>query len=289
MSLLVPDYSNQFEWQLSAHGFATRPTASMGISITPGNNAKGTYVTLISGANLVNDVYGILININSNAVSAAARDALIDIGTDPAGGTTFTAVIPNLLGGSASTSILIGGGHWYYFPLAIKAGSTIGAAASVNNATVGTLRVNCIVFGKPTRPEMCKTCQRVTAYGITTASSSGTAVTPGTTSDGTWTSLAATIAERNWWWQVGVGINQATITAVGYTADLGVGDATNKRIIIQDQYYAGDIAENWGMVGLNPVNQGAYDTPSGVTVYGRLQASGTAVTGLSMAAYGCGD
>jgi hypothetical protein len=286
MSFLVPSYPAQFEWSLSAHGYGTRPAAAMGISVTPGNNAKGSYATLISGANLINDVYGILIHINSNGVSTAARDTLVDIGTDPAGG-TFGVVIPNLIGSSAGSAIL--GGLWYYFPLSIKAGSTIGAAASVNNATVGTLRVNAIVFGRPDRPEVCKTGQRVTAYGATTATSTGTAVTPGTTSDGTLTSLAAAIAERNWWWQLGVGVNNGTITAVNYAGDLAVGSSTSlNRLIIQDQLWWGDAAENWHTSPLGMMS-GEYDAASGVNVYGRLQCSGTAITGLSMIAYGLGD
>ena len=256
----------------------------MGVAVTPGNNTKGAYATLISAANFANDAYGILIHINSGATSAAARDMLIDIGTDPAGGTTFGVVIPDLLGSAAGTAI-VGGGIWYYFPLFIKAGSTLGARASVNNATVGTVRVNAIVYGRPRRPEYVKAGQKVTAYGITAGTSSGTAVTSGTTSDGTWTALATAIAERNWWWQVGVGVNNGTITAVNYTADLAAGDATNKDMLIEDHTYYGDTAENWSCSPVN-IMSGENAVASGVNVYGRLQCSGTAITGLSMAAYG---
>jgi hypothetical protein len=289
MSLLVPKFGNEFQWAVSAHGYSTRPSANMGVTVTPGNNAKGTYVALISAANLVNDVYGVLIHINSNAVSAAARDTLVDISVDPAGGTSFSGnvVIPNLIGSCAGTAIT--GGIWYYFPLAIKAGSSIGAGASVNNATVGTLKVNLIAYGRPVHPELCKTGSRVTAYGVTTGTSTGTAVTPGTTSDGTFTVLASAISQRNWWWQQGVGVNNATITAVGYGADLAVGSSTSlNTIVIQDHMWWGDTAEGWhaSPVGLM---SGEYDVASGVNVYGRLQATGTAITGLSMAAYGLGD
>lgn len=286
MSLLTPVFANQFEWAASAHGFATRPAASMGISVTPGNNVKGAYSTLISGANVINDVYGILIHINANSVSAAARDTLVDIGIDPAGGTSFGVVIPNLLGSCAGDSSF--GGIWYYFPLLIPAGSTIGAAASINNATVGTLRVNAIIYGRPRRPENVKVGQRVTAYGVTTGTSSGTAVTAGTTSEGAWTQLAAAIGERNWWWQLGMGVNDSTMSALIYGADLSIGDATTKDIIIQDTLFYSDATER---LNSNPIGMlsGTYNASAGLNVYGRLQCSGTADSALSLSAYGLGD
>ncbi len=51
---------------------AARPASAYGLSVTPGNNTKGSYGQLISGASLTDDVYGIYVNINSNTVSATA-------------------------------------------------------------------------------------------------------------------------------------------------------------------------------------------------------------------------
>lgn len=285
MSLLVPPGFDQFQWWQTAHGLSTRPAAAMGVSVTPGNNSKGSYATLISAGNVVNDVYGILIHINSGFTTATARDCIVDIGTDPAGGTSFGVVIPDLLGSCSGDATF--GGHWYYFPLAIKAGSTIGARASQNGVTTA-IRVNCRIFGRPTRPELCKTGSRVTAYGITGASSNGTSVTSGTTSEGSWTSLATNIAERNWWWQMGMGVNDSTMSALCYHADLGAGDATNKTMLIEDQLYWSDATERLNNSPIG-VLMGETDVASGVNVYGRLQCSGTADAGLSLAGYGLGD
>jgi hypothetical protein len=125
---------------------------------------------------------------------------------------------------------------------------------------------------------------KVIAYGISTGTSTGTAVTPGTTSEGTWTSLGTIATGDNpWFWQYGVGINQGTITAVGYTGDLGIGDASNKAIVGEDRVWQGTTGEQWYDDGYGIHH---YQAKEGDIVYGRLQCSGTAVSGISMAAYG---
>lgn len=282
MALFVPHAAQSFEWWTSNN--TGRPAAAMGTSITPGNNTMGSYTQILSGASVAQDVYGIYVMINSNTVSAAARNALVTIGVDPAGGTSYTDTIPTLLGSCAGAATV--GGIWYYFPLWIRAGSSIAAQASVNNATVGTLRVYTQVFGQPTNPEAVKVGTYVDAFGVTTGTSSGTAITSGTTSEGAWTALATSISRSCWWWQIGMGVNDTTMAALVYAADLASGDASNKRVIIQDQLFNSSSAE---ALSSPPMTVGCeMDVAAGVNVYGRLQCSGTADSSLSMAAYGLG-
>jgi hypothetical protein len=245
----------------------------------------GTYAQVLTAANVSHDVFGLAIQFSSNAVSATARDTIVDIGVDAAGGTSYTVLIPTLLASSAAPSIgAFGSGLNYFFPLYIKAGSTVAVRASVNNATVGTLRCGLRVFGAPRDRTNTVVGTKVIAYGITSATSTGTAVTPGTTSDGTWTSLGTIATGDNpWFWQYGVGVNQGTITAVGYSGDLGVGDASNKVIVAEDRVWQGTTAEQWYD---NGPSYSFYQASPGDIVYGRLQASGTAVSGISMAAWG---
>lgn len=277
----VPNSAGDFAWQVSSIS-ATRPAANMGTSVTPGNNTKGSYsAAILTSANVARDVFGLLVNINSGSTAAAARDILVDIGVDPAGGTSFSVLVPDLLGSCASTWLL-GGGVWYYFPIWIKAGSSLAARASVNNGTVGTVRVALTAFGSPRDRRMTRVGTKVTAYGITAASSSGTAVTAGTTAEGAWTQLAASTSHANWWWQLGMGCNDGTMSALAYAIELGLGDATNKRVVIPDNLVITDGAENltkWLAFG-----EGV--SPSGVGVYGRIQCSGAADAALSLAAYG---
>jgi hypothetical protein len=273
-----------YGWSFSSTG-ATRVAAAWGTSVTPGNNTMGTYAQVLSAANVAKDVFGIYIQFNSNAVSAAARDTICDIGVDTAGGSSYTVLIPTLLASCAAPSIgATGSGLNYYFPLYIPAGSTVACRASVNNATVGTLRCGIRVVGAPRHRQNMHVGTKVIAYGISAGTSTGTAVTPGTSSEGSWTSLGTIASGDNpWYWQYGVGINQGTITAVAYSGDLGIGDGSNKAIVCEDRVWQGTTTEQWYDNGSIPSH---YQAAAGDIVYGRLQCSGTAVSGISMAAWG---
>lgn len=282
--LWVPSGANAYNWSFSSVQ-TTRPAAAMGTSVTPGNNTKGTTVQVLSSANVSKDVFAILINVNSGATSAAARDILLDIMVDPAGGTSWSVLIPDLLVSCAAPYNIGNGGVWYYFPLWVKAGSSIGARASVNNATVGTLRCNLTVYGSPRDRRIIRVGTRVEAIGITSASSSGTAVTNGTTSEGAWTSLG-TLSRSAWWWQLGVGVSNGTMSALAYHCDLSIGDATNKVVVIENALVTTTTSEQLNnMLTTTDVGKNA---PSGLTVYARSQCSGTANTGFSMAGYALG-
>lgn len=277
----VYGFGNAFNWRISDI-LNTRPAAALGATVTPGNNTKGSYAAVLTSGNVSRDVFGLLININSNAVSAAGRDALVDIGVDPAGGSSYTVLIPDLLGSCAAPYNIGQGGCWYYFPIWVRSGSSIGARASVNNATVGTLRCSITAFGSPRDHRSARVGTKVQAIGITAASSRGTTVTSGTTAEGAWTSLG-TLTDAAWWWQIGMGVNDTTMSALSYHADLSVGNASEKTMVIENANITTTAAEQLNM-GPNFVDCQKL-TPSGSTVYGRLQCSGTADSALSLAAY----
>lgn len=282
--LWVPSGANAFNWSFSSVQ-TTRPAAAMGTAVTPGNNTKGSWVQILSAANVSRDVFGLLINVNSNNVSAAARNTILDIGVDPAGGTAYNVLVPDLLVSCAAPYNIGNGGVWYYFPIWIKAGSTVAARASVNNATVGTLRCNLTIFGSPRDRRLIKVGTRVEALGVTAASSSGTSVTNGTTSDGAWTSVG-TLARSAWWWQLGLGISSGSMSALAYHADLAVGDASNKVIVIENALVTTTTSEQLNnMVTVTDVGK---TTPAGTNVYARSQCSGTANTPFSMIGYALG-
>lgn len=175
---------NSFEFAVSNQ--AAPSAASYGTSITPGaNDAKGSYTQLLTA--LSDDCYGVVVGITGAAVSANAKPALVDIGADPAGGSSYSIIIPDLNGSATRgwTSALVTG-IWYYFPLYVKAGSSLGARAQVGNATAGTIRVFVKLFGRPTHPENLKFGTYVDAIGVDSANSRGTAVTAGNGSKGSY-------------------------------------------------------------------------------------------------------
>jgi hypothetical protein len=257
---------NYFNWR--ADNATTPSTSSVGTSLTPGNNTKGSWVTCIASGSVTEDVYGIFIALNGAGVSALAKDCIVDIGIDPAGGTSFTVVLADLYAGNNGVMNANGGGFiTFYFPLFIKSGSTIGARASVNNATVGTVRAKISIFGKPSAPELFKTAAFVRSYGTDAANSRGTAVTIGaSSSEGSWTSIG-TIADDNvWHWQLGCGINENAYQDTTYVVDMAIGDGSNKFMVMENIPMIMGDAET---IGTRIMNNTTYQAANGATIYVR--------------------
>lgn len=278
--LYVPS-SGDFRWQIaSASG---RPATNMGTSITPSGTANTFtgYSTLLSGASVTEEVWGILINFNSFATSAAAKNAIATIGTDPAGGTSFTDIILNLLCTGASPYNVGSGGVWYYFPLFIPAGSSIGCKVSLNSTSTTAVRAWCTLFGKPTHPETTRRGTFVETIGATPASSSGTAITPGGASEGSWTSLGAT-SRPTWWHQLGWGANNSAFNAVATHWDLAA-DSAGAKMLIQDMNVCTTTSEQTNNQALTAGCVANVD--GGTTLYARGQCSGAVITNQSVAAY----
>lgn len=265
----------------------TAGVAAPGAVITPGNDAYGTYVQLLSAAQVTDDAYGIWICINSVAVSAVTRNLLANIGADPGGGTAYQVVIPDLLGSCAGSMTGTGlGGIWYYFPLGFRAGTSLACQMSVHNATVGT--GNCFVklVRQPSQGVPPRVGSYVRAFGVTSASSSGTAVTPnGAGSKSAYVQLG-TIAAGDvlWSWCGGIGCDNSVMSNNQSTWDFAIGSASNKRIVISDQLVIPTAAEVL-----------AYTSPGATAIgiggdglYVRAGGSASSPTGMSAIMYGVG-
>lgn len=263
--------------------YTTRPATAWGTSLTPGQNSYPAYASLSTTA--TKECFGMMINIGSGASSTNNRDIIVKIGMDPAGGSSYADFISHLLGSASAPYGTLGGGHWYYFPVYVPSGATFAGTASVNNATVGTVRVALWLFADPVNPDGLKYGHRVETIGATTASSSGTAVTSGTASEGSWTSLG-TSANTNFYWELGVGCNDGTMSALIYHAELSAdNNATRPKILIPDVVIEASSTEQFSK-NLQPALFTGDEVVAGATIYGRLQCSGTADSSLSMIAYG---
>lgn len=275
--LHVPVGANSYSLTTPSWG-TTRPAVANGTAVTPATAAYGAWAAL--GTALTSDAYGILININSNAGSAASRNTVTKIGVDYAGGTAYTDLITGLLSGGAGAYNIIG--QWYFFPVFIPAGSTLAAAGRGSVTTA--YRVGSIVSQRPSNPSAIRKGSFVETIGIGTTA--GVTITPGTTADGAWTTIGTT-TKRCWWWQLGLQITTGD-TAWGANAlhiDIAVGDATTKDIIITDYLIGTDTTEN---MYNPPLTFGVeWDVPAGSTIYARVQNSGTN-DAYTLAVYGCG-
>lgn len=280
--------SPEFGWILpTATG---QPAAAFGTSVTPGQNAYGSYAELIDGALVTSDVEEVDICFNSVTSNGAERSALFRIGIDQSAGTSYATLISGLLGTSAAAFASANGlPIWYRFPIRIPAGSSIAVCMSRNVSVASaptTSRCFMVLRGRPTHPrQIYQPCAYVRTYGETLATSEGTAVTPGTTDEGAWTQLGTIGAgDLIRYWELGVGVRNAAMTANVMFADLAVGDASNKRIVLQDvpiptmaaECLVKGIAGAWGVAS------------PGDIVYGRLQSAGTPDSGVTMCAYGAG-
>lgn len=280
--LWVP--SNTFGLVILSHD--VRPSSTAGASITPAQNAYGSYTSLIAGASVTDDVFGIEILVHDIQVSAQIKDSLTTIGLDAAGGSSFTDFISHLQTGSAglwgSNSTF---GYRYFFPVFIKAGTSIGAKGSTANATVGTQRVLVRLCCRPSRPEMLRVGSFVRTFGEDTANSRGTAVTAGTVAEGAYAQLGSAIADDElWFWQLGMSTEaNAAITSGQVLKDLAIGDASNKRLVITNEIVAMDSGEATDAINVGEYSSGA----AGDLVYARAQ-SANAVTAMSAIAYGVG-
>lgn len=274
--MLIVPAPGQLCWQIHSHDSTADAT---GVSITPGNNTKGSYAQIIAGSSVLYDVWQIRVIFDSNAVSGAARDTIVDIGIDPAGGTSYSVLIPDLLATSAGPYGL--GGIDYTFPLHIPAGSSIGARASVNNGTVGTLRAWVSLLGKPLNPESLWKGSVVEAIGIVSGSSRGTLVTPGAGVEGSWTSLG-TVTRQAHWWEVGYGVNDSSLDAGNIHADLSAGSGAGGQImLIENAQWIADTSERIRRAGPHGFPR---TVPAGYTIYGRIMQNATD-TNTSLAAY----
>lgn len=271
------------------NGFGTRPSTTHGTAVTPGNNAYGSVVQLVAGASVTQNIYELQLMFHDGFTSANARDMIAKIVTDPAGGTNWSTLVPNLLVSCAGTF----NGAFpisYRLPVYIPAGSSIGVAASVNNVTVGKVYCTIQCYGSPARTLVngVDYGTHVESVGITLASSSGTAVTPGQAAEGSWT-LLGTTTQSAFCFLVGVGINNATMNSLIYHCDLAASTdgGVTKDILVEDLYVNTSSAETIGFAML-PNARCLRSYASGVQLYARAQCNGAPDTGFSMAAYAVG-
>lgn len=277
---------------LSYYGFrydnwGANPSATPGTSVTPGaSNVEGSWTQIASSANIAQDCYWLYIQLSGAATNLAAKNQLLDIGVDPAGGTSYTAIISNLDCGS-SPSLIQAGLRPHVFPYFIKAGSSVAVRVQGSNATAGTVRVQAQFFGQPSAPQNVPIGAISQTFGTIT-NSQGPTVTPGNAADGSWVDLGAT-SNPLWWWQLGYGIDNTVITAEYTYFEVAFGDVTNKHTIFKTMH-GGTTPETCGLA-LVPqlIAPAAYcPVPAGQNIYVRARCSDAPDTGYHANVIGIG-
>jgi hypothetical protein len=212
-----------------------------GVDITPGTGgAMGAWTDLL-GATASEDVYGIWLAFFNGALAGQSNPTLVDIGIDTAGGTSYSVLIPTLQAGSArSWGSAVNQGFYYYFPLFVPKGSRVAARAQQPLATAVSFTAQLMLLEKPTHPELVKIGTYVEAIGVDVANSRGTVLTfasPDARVQGPWVSLGLA-SKGGWFFQSVGGVDDSAISSNNqYILDFALGDAVNKRMLVDDQWF----------------------------------------------------
>lgn len=285
--------ANRFLLTASTIADGTRAAAAQGAAVTPAQNAYGSYAQVLGA--LAYDAYELEVLINSVGASAEIRDALVTIGFDTAGGSAYGGLggiagneINHLLASAASPylSSAASGGVVYRFPLRVPAGTSIGAKASVSGTNVSAIRVAVRARCRPTRPDLLWAGRFVRTFGAVPGSSCGTAITPGSTSEGAWVALGLSV-ERDplRWFEVGLGVGNAVMTNTVHEVDVAVGSASAKQIVIANAPVVENVTETLSKAAAGAPGYAAI----GDAIYVRAQSGpNNAVSGVTAAVYAVG-
>ena len=283
----MPLWTPGSRYVYSIDNYGANPSVAPGLLVTPGaSDGEGAWAASTFGV-LATELHWLFLRVSDGNTATAAKRHVLDIGVDPAGGTSYAAVISNIVCGTAA-ALAAGGapGHEFLFPIRIQSGATVGVRIQGSNATAGSVRVCLGARGRPAMPWLTPVGMYAETLGVT--GSSGTSITPGNGADGAWASLGTTTRDL-WWWQLAYQIDNGTITAEYTYIELAYGDASNKNSILR-RMHGGNTSEGIG----TPLNENllscyAYcPVPAGSTMYARGRCNNAPDTGYQAAAIGIG-
>ena len=198
MGLIVPGgpswahYTDNFSLTAAADAQGTQ------FLVSP-NHTKGIVTQLLPA--LAHDVEHVRLGFSGMAAAGTNRMVLADIMIDPAGGTNWSVLIPDLAVG-CHTAVTYSGATspaaipcWLEFPLWIPAGASVGIRAQSSYTSLFYARAYIQTRGGNRNPGSWWCGQRVTALGIDAATSRGVVITPvQQPTFSAWTDIGAVLA-----------------------------------------------------------------------------------------------
>jgi hypothetical protein len=270
VSLLVPFHRAV---QRSASWAEGRPVSTQGVTLTSGGSAHALGTKVEVFASTTHDTTLVRIALAETQAAATRTDALCNIyvGAD----TAEQVLIPNLAAGWSGHSP-----KFYEFPLFIPAGTRISADLQALIVS-DTAEVLMELFGGGSPIGWCGS--RVECVGADTASSIGTSVTPGTTSEGSFTSIGTTVNEWRYIFPYVQGmLADSNIQSQMIALDIGVGGSIYKGL--EEFWFASSSNENvWPGMG----NVGRFSViPASTALQARGQVEGATAEAFDVLIYG---
>lgn len=256
----------------------TSAAGRKGVSVTGSGSAhtKGSWTQIL--ASLDAPAYGLWVQIMDVGVSNQLHNVLLDIGYGP-DSSNVELLLPDLDAGAAG---LAAGGdvhakHWF-FPIYVPSGVALFARLQ-SNQTSKVARVAVWCAQRALYPWMGG---RVSAYGVDSANSRGTSVTPGAGTFSAWVQLSTGTARAHRYWTVAMdALADTTLNNQDVVVELGIGpDSSNVTTILRGAIHE-DATEI--ITGLFPP-LGYAPVPAGTPLW--LRAATNAAEARGFIAYG---
>jgi hypothetical protein len=156
-----------------------------------GSGSKASWVEVIASGAVTADCHWVYVEIAKTNAGSTDTSAVLDIGVDPAGGTSYSVAIADLFCGHTDDNngnIGTANIRSYAIPLKITSGSSVAIRGQTVLGAAASASVRVQLLGGATgTPFSGSTC---VTYGVT--GTGGTSVTSGSSTWGSWTNVGST-------------------------------------------------------------------------------------------------
>lgn len=243
-----------------------------------GTGSKASWQNVLGA--LSADAYGVWVQVAKTCLSGTDTSAVLDIGVDPAGASSYSAVLGNILCGYADDSNANngnGGMQEILVPIKIAAGSTVAISGQTARGTAqaASVRVQVAmgISGAQVLPGTT-VCRTIGVSGTT-----GTTVTPGNGAWGSWTNIGSTLAANAQAIGIMVQPNGTVVNRDAYRIQIGLSSAA----IGEEKIFKTSSTETCH--GIWPPTPIYYDVASGSQLQVRARSIGGSGDTLSVALY----
>lgn len=183
MALILPSGPSFAHWSDNLGPMNINGAIGYGAVVAAGtSNADGADTAIMSA--LTHDCEYLQIIPTGLGNASQATAALMDLLVDPAGGTSWSTLITDLMVGASAlsnfnSSNVVGVTFAYHFPLWIPAGASLGARIRRQSANAADARIMVRAAGGNRNPASWWCGQKVESIGINASTSNGQLHTPG--------------------------------------------------------------------------------------------------------------